>query len=62
MQNELVSVSFTKKYWVSVSSTCQILMNALFVKHLLKEITIILVLYIDFQAKMLMSVKFSVKF
>ena len=33
MQSEMVSVSFTKKHWVSVLSTYQILVNALFINN-----------------------------
>ena len=57
MQKGVVSVSFTKKHWVSILSTYQVLLNALFVGYLFKTIKAILVLYIDLQAKMLLSFK-----
>ena len=47
------------KHWVSMLSTYQILLNALFVKYLFKTIKVMMVMYI--QAKMLLSFK-SFKF
>ena len=45
MKIEAVSVSFTKKYWVSVLPTYQILVNPLFVKYLYKTVKVILLLF-----------------
>ena len=45
------------EHWVSVLSTYQILVIALFVKYLFKTIKVIFVLYIDLQVKMLLSFK-----